>query len=269
MSRVYRNQASGLVVVSGKIKSISEDRMVMTVTSEEYSRSIGKSEPVELNVSSSTPYEEEIRVGYSVTVSGYPRGKGVIHAEIAEIGNHTFETQDLAVVSGLVKFARMNEEKNADGTPKMKQDGVTPKKPHYDVTITSKDGDKYVDHVIRVYDGNREEGKPSQTDRIAKAFSRFDRETNRIRATFVTQPGQPYSYTSTGKDGKEYVNCVSTHMGYKSMDLEFIDQRERGKDAPAKKQEDKEAPQNAAPVNTGSGFEAQAADLEAEEEMFK
>lgn len=273
---VYKNQASGLVVATGKIKSVSEDRMVMTVTSEQYDRTAKKNEEVELNVSSGTPFEDSFKNGYGVTVAGYQRGKGAIVADAAFIGNDYFETQDLAVVTGLVKYARLNEEKDENGAPKMKQDGKTPKKPHYDVTISVNEGDKWVDHVIRIYEGIHEEGKKSQMDRAAALFSKFDKESNRIRATFVTSPGQSYSRTVT-KNGKEYVNYGCSHIGFKFMDVEFVDQKEKAKNTPAAEKPESApvqqtpaptpAPQPQAPVQSGNGFEQNLA-LD-EDELFK
>lgn len=272
MSKIYRNQSSGITVVSGKIKSIAEDRMVMVVTTDDYDRTAKKNNPVDLTISSGVPFEEEFKAGYSVTAAGYQHGKGVIAAEAVFTGNDSYETQDLAVVTGLVKFARMNEEKNADGSAKMKQDGTTPRKPHYDVTITVKEGDKWVDHVIKIYEGNIEEGKKSQMEKAEALFKNFDKETNRIRATFVTTPGQAYHYT-VNKDGKEYVNYGCSHMGYKSLDVEFLDTKEKTQGTPAVEKpqtqnaQPAQEPMQQTPVQSGAGFDQ---DLSIDEdEMFK
>lgn len=274
MSKWYKSQKTGINVISGKIKSISEDRMVMTVAAEEYDKTEKKNVPVEATISSGIPFEDDFKVGYSVTATGYQRGKGAIFAEAVSLGNDTYENEDLAVVSGLVRFARLNEEKNADGTPKMKQDG-TPKKPHYDITVTARNNEgNFVNHVIKVYEGIHEDGKKSQMDIVSGLFKNFDRENNRARVTIVTSPGQSYTSTNTGKDGKEYTNFYCSHMGYKSLDVEFVDQKEKTQGAPTaskapatqeKMPQTPVAPQPS--VQSGNGFEQ---DLQMDEdEMFK
>lgn len=270
MSNVYRNQKTGLITATGKIKEISEDRMVLTLSTEEYDRGQKKKAPVDFIVSTGVPFTEDYQIGYTATAVGYPRGKGVIAGESVLIGNDLYENMDYVVVSGLVKFARMNEEKNADGTPKVKQDGITPKKPHYDVTISVYEKDKWVDHIIKVYAGNPEEGKKSPVDRIAACFKNFDSKENRIRATFVTTPGQSYSYT-VNKDGREYINNACSHIGFASFDVEYIDAEKQKTQAPAQtpvKAADAPAAQTPSTVNTQDGFTA--ADLSMDEdEMFK
>lgn len=250
--RYYVNQSTGLAVVTGKIKSISDDRMVMVVTSEQYDRTAGKNAEIEINASAGIPYDDSFKVGFGVTAAGYQRGKGTIIVESASVGNNAYETQDLAVITGFVTFAGLNEEKNADGSQKMKADGVTPRKPHFDVTIRVMEDGKAVNHVIKVYENPNEPAGKGQFDRVQKLFKNFDRESNRIKATFVTQPGQAYSSKKV-KDGQEYVNNFSSHIGYKSMDIEFLDQKEKGKEDVAK-----EAPAQAAPVQEApkSGFDA-------------
>lgn len=267
--RTYTNQNSGLVVVAGKIKAISNDRTVMTVETEEYVKDVngGSRKTVEMNVSNPLGFPaDDYKVGYSVTAVGYKHGKGTIQADRVLTGNDIYEGQDLTVITGFVKFARLNEEKNADGTPKMKQDGVSPRKPHFDITLSVKEGDDYVNHVIKIYDGNTEPGAKSQIDRAKAMFGRFDRESNRIKVSVVTQPGQRRSYT-TVQNGREYNNLVCDHMGYKSIDVEYIDQKERDKGAQAN---DKQPAQQAAPAeqaqNGQNGFAAQ--DMEIGENEF-
>ena len=269
--KTYKNQASGVIVSSGKIKSVSEDRMVLTLVSSEFDRGTSANVEKEYEVSCGIPFGDEYKPGFTVTAVGYQRGKGVIMAESVLAGNDVYETQDLAVVSGLVKFARLNEEKNADGTPKTKQDG-SPKKPHFDITVTVHDGEKYVDHVVKVYEGAVEQGKKSQMDIVKSLFKNFDRESNRIRVSIVTQPGQSYSRT-VNKDGKEYVNWGCSHMGYRSLDVDFIDAKEKTNDAPQKPQQEQpvpqpqEQPQITQPQN-GAGFDAPNISME-EDELFK
>lgn len=264
---VYKNDKSGLMVTTGKIKSISDDRMVMVITTERYDSSQNARKELDITVVSGTPYEDNFKVGYTATAIGYQQGINTMTAEDVLTKNEIFETQELTIVSGLVKFARLNEEKNADGSPKMKKDGVTPKKPHYDVTISVNEGGKYVDHVIRVYDNPVPEGKKTQKDRVAAMFSKFDKDNYRIRATFVTTPGQTYTTTNV-RDNKEYVNYGCTHMGFKSVDIEYLDAdkqmtqvQEKPTATPVK--------EVAQPQNNGTGFEAQDFNYGDDEEMFK
>lgn len=247
----YVNQTTGLAVVTGKIDSISEDRMVMVVKSQAYDRAKKVTDEVLVNVTSNVGFDESFKPGFSVMAAGYQRGKGNIVAECASIGNESLETPDLAVVSGLVKFARLNEEKNTDGTPKMKADGVTPKKPHFDITITVNEGGKYVDHIIKVYANPNVEAEKSPMAIMQRAFKNFDNKTNRIRATFVTQPGNSYSNT-VKKDGKEYVNHACSHIGYKTFDLEYVDQKEKTTSKQTEvNQKAPEEPVAEAPTNNG------------------
>jgi hypothetical protein len=256
--RIYTNQNSGLTVATGKIKALSEDRTVLTIVAEEYKD--GERKDVELNISNPIGFNpDDYKVGFTVTAAGYKHGKGVIQAERVLVGNDIFETADLTVVTGLVKFARYNEEKDKDGNPRLKQDG-TPRKPHFDITISVKEDDKYVDHTIKVYEGRHEEGKKSQLERVQAMFSRFDRQTNRISVAVVTQPGVPRSYTVT-KDLKEYTNFVCDHMGYKSIDVEYIDAREKTQ-APAQKAAPTQtAPVAQAPAQEQNGFSAAEMDM--------
>lgn len=261
MSKVYLNQATGLTVIeNGKIKSISEDRMTMVVTADEYNRAENKNVSVDTTIVGTIPFDADYKVGFNVTAAGYKRGKGTIGAETILSGNDTYENQDLAIVTGFVKFTRMNEEKNQDGTVKLNREGK-PKKPHYDVTITVNEDGKWVDHIIKVYEMPTEDGKKSNMDRVANLFRNFDAKENRIRATFVTTPGQRDSYPYTKKDGTEGMNHVCYHMGYKSMDVEFVDAKEKTQTAPvASKAPNVPTPQpmptQYAPAQSGTGFDS-------------
>lgn len=267
MSKIYRNQKSGTVVASGIIKGISEDRMCMTIACQEYDRNTKQSNEVVMEAITQVPYGDEYRVGFAATAVGYPRGTGKMSAESVMIGNDYVETNDLAIVSGLVKFATYRDEMNADGTPKLNQK-QEPKKPHFDITISVKEDDKYVDHVVKVYDRPVKEGEKSEIEKCKARFANFDRETNRVRATIVTRPGTAYVST-VQKGDREYVNNAMSHMGITSMDLDYIDkeraEKSKGDAQPAKAAEP--APQEA-PVNEpASGFDAPAMDLEAEQEF--
>jgi hypothetical protein len=172
----------------------------------------------------------------------------------------------------------MNEEKNADGTARLRQDG-SPRKPHYDVTVSVKGEEHYVDHVIRVYDSPN--AQKSNIETMKRMFGHFNKESNRISVTFVTTPGQERSYV-TMRNGNEYTNFVIDHMGYKSMDVEYLDQREKTASkeaapeaakapaqtaqAPVQEAPVQETPAAQAPVQ--NGFTAPELDLDAEKEFI-
>ena len=279
--RVYKNQDTGLTVTTGTIKSIADDRLSCVVTSETWDKSAKQTAEVDVTARSPIALEDKFKPGYRVTMVGYSHGKNLVDVDLITGSNEIFETPELAVVTGFVRSARLNPEKNEDGTTKFKADGVTPKKPHFDVSITVKDDDgKYINHVIKVYDYATEKGKKTPIERAQAAFKDFDAENNRIVATFVTQPGETRSWVST-KNGKEYVNYTCDHLGYRFMDLERVDERERTQDAPTKAtaptpaQTNYVAPAPAqAPVqptpeqeNEGTGF-AYESTPEVEAEMF-
>ena len=290
MARMYSNQASGLTVVTGEIKSISEDRQVMTVASKRWNQTDRKEEEFEMQVQSAAGFDEaSYRVGYRVTAIGYPHGKNVLSAERVLTGNETYETQDLTILRGYVKFARFNEEKDRNGQPIINAKGQ-PRAAHFDVTISVKDEStgNYVDHTVKIYNGKVEEGKKGNMDRAIAIFKEFDREKAPMIATFVTGAGSPYT-TKTEKDGKEYVNFKCSYLGYKLMDVERVEPRERAK-APAEKiapAPAQETPVQAEPTNTApsqnqpagyfktpahtepaTGFDAPEIDLEGAEDEF-
>ena len=169
----------------------------------------------------------------------------------------------------------MNEEMNQDGTHKVKADGVTQRQPHFDIYLSTKDmDDAYHNHVIKVYNGKTEEGKTTPIERAKKMFGRFDKENNRIRVSVVTRPGQERTWTSVGKDGKEYTNSLISHMGYSAIDVDYIDQEKKKENpaqsktpaAPAPAQPAPAQPAPAAPTQA-SGFETPGPEMD-DEEMF-
>jgi len=256
--RVYKNQASGLQTIIGPIKSISDDGLSMVVSSE--TRDTQGVHPIDFTINSAYPLtDENYRVGKTVTCTGYQSGKNTINADAILMGNSSFTVEDLAIVTGFVKRAKLNEEKNEDGTPKVNKEGK-PKKPHFDVTITTKEPDgSYVNHRIKIYDGNNvEAGKKTPIDRAKAMFGKFDKDNNRMYVSVVTQPGRDYTIPSTGEDGKEYLNKYCDHMGYKAIDITYIDEKTRERN-----NGDKPAPSQTAPTQTppqsqpaqGSGFE--------------
>lgn len=257
MARAYTSQKTGLNVVSGKVKTISDDRTMMVVTTSRYNSESKQNEEYDVTVQTANQFGEGVKEGFSVTVAGYKGRGGTLNDVTVMTGQDVYEEEATSVITGFVSYAGFREEKNADGSPKTKQDG-SPKKPHYDICIKVKDEDTnhYVNHRIKVYDFPNEE--KSSIERMKKIFGKLDTEKNRIRVTIVTNPGQEYNYTSTGKDGREYTNYESVHMGYRFLDVEYVDQKEQSqsKDVPAKETAAETPVQEATPAqNHGNGFE--------------
>lgn len=267
MARMYSNQASGVTVVAGVIKSISEDRQVITMTSKKWNPTEKKDEEFDIKVQSAAGFDEKMyRDGFRVTAVGYPHGKGVINAERVLVGNEAYETQDLTILRGYVKFARYNEEKTADGASILNSKGEA-KSPHFDVTISVKDETtgNYVDHIVKIYNGKTENGKKGSMDIAMTLFNKFDRETAPVIATFVTGAGSPYT-TKVERNGKEYINFKCSHFGCRLMDVEYVEAKERNKGAGEKTAPTpaQASPAQAAPA---TGFDAPEIDLGAEDEF--
>lgn len=253
MSTIYKNEKTNLQTVVGTVKSIDDTRTNMVVEAEKRTRDTNGKIVIsteEVKVASMTPIEEEIKVGYTTTVVG-EMFRGALQADAILKPYDYYENKDLAWVQGLVLFASMNEEKNPDGSPRLKQDG-TPKKPHFDVTVKVNDGEKFVNHIIRIYDGK----DGGEIERAKKLFGKFNKDTNRIRVTFITSPGQEYS--SPSKDG-QYTNHYMSHLGYRKLDLEYLDQKEKAQDKNVAKPEKTEpvapAHENGMEATNGIGQE--------------
>lgn len=283
MASTYSNDKTGIKVVAGTIKSIEADGLTMVIATEERNKD-GQVSAVEKTIrTDAAPFtaEEGYKVGREATAIGYPSKGGTILADAVLVGNQIYETEGLTVITGLVKRARFNEEKNEDGTPKMtrgsEEQAPHAKKPHFDITVTVKDipTGNYVDHRVKVYEGNAEEGKTSQLDRAKKLFSRFDAKENRIAVSIVTTPGREYSLPYTKKDGSEGISYYCDHMGYKKlMNINYIDSKERAKTAPQADKSGQETPVKEevpapAPVtNEPNGFENATEFTVDEMEMF-
>lgn len=267
MSKIYRNKETALNVLSGKIKSVAEDGLSMIVTSQEWKQhtddKTGKrymeANPVEFVARWAIPVPAlSYFVGNDVTVVGYGQGKENGHPRINVeqilTRSEVYKSEELDVVRGLVKFASYNDEKNADGTPKLKQDGQTERKPHFDITVTCRDeeNDRWVNHIFPIYNTKN---NPNEIDRYKKKFANFDDKTNRALVTIVTSPGQePYAVTKS-YNGEERVFWNVRHMGIKSFDLEMIDERKKTKDTPAVETEATPAPENTPTQDEASGFD--------------
>lgn len=259
--KFYTNQKTKMSVVSGQVLAISDDRKSLTVKTQEYNRDSKTNVDKEITFETQLPIAENIVVGKSVSICGYEQidmmaGASKWVAGYVSAGNESFEYKTLAVVNGDVVYARYNEEKNEDGSPKMTKermgaDGKTipskAKSPHFDIGISTIDGEgKRVLHTIKAYpdpvkgkDGAIVEGQKNfdKIETLKKRFENFDKETNPMRVTVVTQPGQ-ISTSTKEYNGQVYENTYANHMGIMSLDIEYTKTREKNKDAvPAPEQE--------------------------------
>lgn len=266
--KIYR-QKDGITVASGKIKDISDDRMHIVLATQDYNKTDKKNVDMDMNIVLQIPLDDSMKKGFDVTVAGYPHGKGTFMAETILSGNDIYQTEDLTILTGFIASTRLNEEKNEDGSPKMKRDGTTPRKPHYDISIAVTEEGHKVWHQIAVYDN--EKYNKDAIEKAKRLFDKFDKKSNRIKVTFVTRPGETTSYVTHGANGQEYTNYSCRHMGYQSVDIDYVDQKERTKTTPVSEKStpapEMPAPAPApAPVQEQNGMDK---DMDFEEEPFK
>lgn len=270
--KMYTNQKTKMSVVSGNVLAISDDRKSLTVKTQEFDRDSKVNVDKEMTFETSLPVAENVVVGKSVTIAGYEQidmmaGTSKWVAGYVSAGNESFEFKTLAVVNGDVVYARYNEEKNEDGSPKMTKermgaDGKTipskAKSPHFDIGVSTIDAEgKRVLHTIKVYpdpvkgkNGEIVEGQKNfdKIETLKKRFENFDKDTNPMRVTIATQPGQ-ISTSTKEYDGKVYENTYSNHMGCMSLDIEYIKTREKNKSTtPAKESASNEVEQETTPA---------------------
>lgn len=264
MAKKYTNKNSGSIIVSGVIKEFSEDGLVMTLATSEYNTKERKNMETEVKVTNPIGFSKETyKPGYHVTAVGYPHGKGTIQAERIMSGNDFFENQDLTVITGYVRSARLNEEKDAEGNPRLNQKGE-PRKPHFDITVAVKDGDRWVNHVVKIYDIKGDQSKTSRIDRAKAQFREFDRDSKPAIVTIVTGAGNVYQ-TETERDGRVFQNFYCNHMGAYSIDMEYTTPREQTRNNPTQGQTQASPAPAAAKEPATSGFDAP---LEMEEDEF-
>lgn len=224
MSKLYTNQKANTSVLSGKIKSISEDRKNIEVAYKNYDYNAQKSTDMVANVVSGVAVDESYVAGKNITVIGYTTGPTFTAINISNKEN-IFETQGLTVISGYVAKAGLNEEKNEDGSPKLKQDG-TPRKPHFDIQVVIEENGNPTHHFVKVYNAPKHQ-KAGEKSNIEKQQARFvdfkDPETTPTRVTIATQSGQPFTFEKS--DGTVYYGC--SHMSVNSLDIEYEYQRQR------------------------------------------
>lgn len=295
----YSPTKSTVSITSGVISSISDDRKTVEVNTR------GKNDdnqlvPMTFTAMSRDALDQSYQVGSRITmmtkiISDMDtfEDRNAILKISTDAASQEFSFKDLSMLSGYVKFARYVDEKNPDGTPKMTKeftssDGKTvpahAKKPHFDISIDvitpSEDGQssKHVLHTVRCYDFERKGKAPekSQIEMLRKNFSdnyNFKTADKAIFATIATTPGKDGSYQKV-VDDKEYTNYTCTHMGIKSIDIEFEKVKEKeqpSQSAPAQEVATAtyEIPAQTATPSfqpTGTGL---TADMEDSADMFK
>lgn len=280
--KIYNNQNTQMSVISGKIESIAEDRLSLSVKSEKYVHADNARHEEILPVSVDTPLGDDYSVGQDVTIVSFFNARSKMH-EAMYIGNKSgyYEEEEgkLCVIHGEVMYAGYNEEKNEDGTKKMTKerraaDGSIEepheKKPHFDIAIATTEPDpnsnqenatRRVLHVIKVYpkknrdkDGNETGGVDnSQIEGLKRQFRTFDRKEKPAIVTVATRPGTEWSYEKE-YNGTVYNNVQVSHIGFNSLDMTYIQAREKTQqqtaqqEAPAQAQPQQAAPAQAAPI---------------------
>lgn len=232
----YLNQKTNLQVIAGKIKSVADNRQSVTITTPVYDRASKKFVYQEMGISTTAPLTDAFKAGECITAVGYPNGPTSILANHIASGakSSNYEVTDLAVVSGKLVYARLNEEKTQDGSANLKKDG-TPKKPHFDIRIDVEEGDKVIHHTIKVYNIAESYLKPNQDgskqqqpiEKMMAKFKNFeDAEKTPMYVTVVTSPGSERVWERES-DGVTKIDYYNDHLGQKSVDLIPLFQREK------------------------------------------
>lgn len=252
MSRKYQSNKSGLVIATGEIKSISEDKLKAEI--EVRTWSIQDKQYVNELVPVKTQYEIEEKVGDIVTVQGWNlRGevladvftKDSVYAEVPP----TAGVKAKAVVAGEVLFAGKNDEiDKTTGEPRLNKAGQ-PRKPHFDIGILVGKGAEGVTHIISIYnfpERTKEDGTviPAQLniERYEKLFSKFDRKENPIYAAVITQPGTSWVRETPSKQdpSRIFQNHMCSHLGADSVDVTYLNDRVKSKSTEGSKEAVKE-----------------------------
>lgn len=276
MAKNYLVKNTGVSVVSGKISKIADDKKSAVITVSVYNRDTKQNVSEEVAITSNE--EIEVNNGQYVTAMGFKRGQNIAVERLAA-DNACLTLEGTTVVTGLVLFANKNLEKDKDGNPRKTSAG-TDRKPHYDITVAVGQGADRETHVIKFYDFTTKEGRAVENiARYEKLFSNFDRNENPVFVSIVTDEGQAWVRKNTDANGKEWQNNMVSHMGANSVDVNFVNAKERTNEnqqsqqqaqAPAQTQTQAaptqaapvaSAPQQEAPAVTNDGFEMDGLDL--------
>ena len=178
-----------LTVISGIVKSVSEDRKEITVTAQEYVKAAkegerGSFEEKDVVLRAPVPVED-LQAGDLATATGFKAGAGKINIDTISSQNSYIEAEGLGVLSGKVLFANVQTEIDREtGQPHLTQAG-SPKKPHFDITVATGSGQDRVTHTVKIYN-TKENDNIARYERL---FANFDREKNATLQTRETIGG--------------------------------------------------------------------------------
>lgn len=277
MAKSYLVKNTGVSVVSGKISKIADDKKSAVITVSVYNRDTKQN--VSEEVAITTNEEIQVNNGQYVTAMGFKRGQNIA-VERLSADNACLSLEGTTVVTGLVLFANKNNEVDKDGNPRKTAAGSN-RKPHYDITVAVGQGAERETHVIKFYDFTTKEGRAVENiARYERLFANFDRNENPVFVSIVTDEGQAWTRENKDANGKVWQNHMVSHMGANSVDVNFVNAKEKTNEnqqsqqqaqAPAQTQTQTQqqaaptqtvsAPQQEAPAVTNDGFEMDGLDL--------
>ena len=229
--KIYKNSKTNLQVIDGKIKSIADDRMSMVIATQIYDSGAKKANNIDITVNNTYALDNTFEKGKPVTAVGYPNGASSILAQTVSTENFAYEEQELAVIAGTLKFAGYNEEVNENGSKNLKADGSA-RKPHFDIKIDVKEGDKTVHHIIKIYDfeGQKDKNGNPQKPVIETMKNRFkdfvNAEETPMYVAIATYPGQEREWEHE-VNGNTVIDYFSSHFGQKSVDIMYLFSKEK------------------------------------------
>lgn len=247
--KIYNNQNAGFVAINGIINNISADRKTMAIKSQVWdiqAKPSPKFVPTEKKVISPMPFDDSYQAGEEVSIIGYPKA-GMITADhvfkrdggyAEEIVTVNKDNKDVELgfgfVSGQVLFARVNEEKNADGSARLNQKNE-PKKRHFDIAVKCENeaGEEMI-HIIKVYDGKfTPASEKTPFEKYRDLFSKHPEDNCRV--LIVTSAlGERDIYSNEKEyNGQPQITTYANHMGVKSADFVFSKnlEKEQAKEA--------------------------------------
>ena len=264
MAGIYASKNAKVSVISGKVTAVGADKKSFSVESQEYlfEKKERQNKTFDFKLANDLMVlADDVEVGKFVTIMGYEKvSMGMMEEEeesqwvagYVSVGNESFDFKQLSVVNGDVVFARYNDEIGEDGKPNMKPERMGPdgqmipakaRVPHFDVgvSVIDKEGNRVL-HIIKAYpdpikdkDGKVVEGKKNfdKIETYKKRFGNFDKETNPMRVTIVTQPGT-YSSSTREYNGNTYENHYCNHMGIRFLDIEYLREKAQEKTSETK-----------------------------------
>ena len=120
-----------LTVISGIVKSVSEDRKEITVTAQEYVKAAkegerGSFEEKDVVLRAPVPVED-LQAGDLATATGFKAGAGKINIDTISSQNSYIEAEGLGVLSGKVLFANVQTEIDREDRTAAPDTGRQPK----------------------------------------------------------------------------------------------------------------------------------------------